>query len=207
MRLYTLAMTVLLAGASVSTQQTATSSKPGDSARVAEPAAAPAQPPDDPADRSRADSPVSLDRIREGLAKPPRGSALKNVDLKPDFVIYVEENDHIQAVLSKLETKSGPAPAGGLYGYEQQQRAFGKSDRPLQQPYAAFSGGELITLAIEGLAQKFLGGAIASGISTAQRERAEQDARREVAQAILDYCDGMPDGGRNLHLCTDVVSR
>ncbi len=167
--------------------------------------ASPTSPAGPPA-QSGSDLPVSLDRIREGLAKPPQGT-LKNLDLKPNFIIRIEERDHVQAILSKLEFKSGPAPLGGLYAYEQQQRAFSKTERPLQQPYAAFSGGELITLAIEGLMQKYLGGALITAITGAQRTRAEQEAREEVAAAIVSYCDAQPDGGRSLHLCQEVVTR
>ncbi len=152
------------------------------------------------------DLPVSLERVRQGLARP-EGPGLKSLDIKPDFIVSVEEREHIQAILSKLEIKSGPAPLGGLYSYEQQQMLTNKTDRPLQQPYAAFSGGELITLAIEGLVQKYLGEKIVSGITNAQRASAEREARQEVAQAIADYCDARPDGGSSLQLCTDVLQR
>jgi hypothetical protein len=150
--------------------------------------------------------PVSLERVRQGLSRPS-GTALKNLDLKPDFVVRVEEREHIQAILSKLQVQSGPAPLGGLYAYEQQQMLSNKTDRPLQQPYAAFSGGELITLAIEGLVQRLLGGKILSAFTNAQRAGAERAAREEVAQAIADYCDVQPDGGSSLHLCTEVLDR
>ena len=196
MRLFALAVAVILAATPAGAQQTGTSSKPAEPASAAG-GSAPAT----------SDLPVSLDRIREGLAKPPQGSTLKSLDLKPDFIVRIEEREHIQAVLSKLEFKSSPAPAGGLYSHEQQQQMFSKTDRPLQQPYAAFSGGELITLAIEGLMQKYLGGALVNAVSNAQRARAEQSAREEVATAIADYCDSRPDGGRSLHLCSEVVNR
>jgi hypothetical protein len=153
------------------------------------------------------DLPVSLDRIREGLAKPAPGTALKTADLKPDFTVRVEEREHIQKILSALDVKTGPAPAGGIYAYEQQQRLVNKTERPLQQPYAAFSGGELITLAIEGLMQKYLGAMAANAITSGLRDRAQQTAREDVATAIVQYCEAQPDGGRSLHLCSDLVDR
>ena len=152
------------------------------------------------------DLPVSLDRVRQGLARPA-GTGLKNLDIKSDFIVRVEEREHIQAILSKLEVRKAFVPSGGLYAYEQQQQLSNKTDRPLQQPYAAFSGGELITLAIEGLMQRYLGGKIVNGISNAQRASAEREARQEVAQAIAEYCDARPDGGQSLHLCTEVLER
>jgi len=151
--------------------------------------------------------PVSLDRIREGLARPPQGTALKRIDIRPDFFVRVEEKQHILEILSKLDFKTGPTPPGGLYAYEQQQQMFNKTDRPLAQPYAAFSGSELVTLAIEGLVGKYLGGKLLQAITGAQREGAERAARQEVAQAIADYCDAQPDGGSSLHLCTEVLNR
>jgi len=152
------------------------------------------------------DLPVSLERVRRGLARP-EGSGLKNLDIKPDFFVRVEEREHMQAILANLQVKSGPAPLGGIYAYEQQQMLFNKTDRPLQQPYAAFSGGELITLAIEGLIQKYLGDKIVSGITNAQRAAAERAARQEFAEAVAEYCDTRPDGGTSIQLCTDALQR
>lgn len=151
--------------------------------------------------------PVSLDRIRDGLARPAQGG-LRNLDLKADFVVRIEERDHLISVLSRLQVPpTAPFPAGGLYGYEQQQIAFPKSSYPLMQPYAAFNGSELITLAVEGLAQKYLKDVVGGAISNVMKERADRAARQEVAAAIAEYCDTQPNGGRELHLCSDVVTR
>lgn len=168
----------------------------GDTASSAEQPAAP-----DPADL-----PVSLDRIRERLARPPERS-LKNLDIKADFVVRIEERDHIIAVLSKLQVPpSAPSPGGGLYGYEQQRMAFPKNQYPLMQPYAAFTGGQMVTLAIEGLAQKYLGDLAGKAVSNLARARAERSARAELATAISEYCDAQPNGGRELHLCTEALT-
>jgi len=136
--------------------------------------------------------PVSLDRIREQLNKP-QDSRLRNLDVKADFTVQVAEQQRIDEIMSKLSFKSGPAPAGGLYGYEQQQRLFNPTDRPLQQPYAAYSGSEFTTIAIENLIAKYLGGRLFSAISSAERAHAEAQARGEVKQAIAEYCAARPD--------------
>ena len=156
------------------------------------------------------------DRRPAGLARPnPRGAVetpeitgLHKLDIKPDFSVQVQERAHIQAILSTLDFKSGPRLPGGLYGYVQQQQIWNKVDRPLAQPYAAFSGGELITLAIEGLMQKYLGGALLDSIGNAERESAERAAKEEVARAISEYCGSRPDAGRSLQVCSvDSLSR
>jgi len=152
--------------------------------------------------------PVSLDRIREALSKPAELSGLHRLEIKPDFSVRVQERAHIQAILSTLDFKTGPRPPGGLYGYEQQQQIWNKVDRPLAQPYAGFSGGEMITLAIEGLMQKYLGGRLLNSIGKAERDSAERAVKEEVAHAISDYCGSQPDAGRSLHVCSvDALSR
>ena len=97
---------------------------------------------------------MSLDRIREQLNKPAE-SRLHNLDVKADFTVQIAEQRRIDEIMSKLDFKTGPAPAGGLYGYEQQRMLFNPTDHPLQQPYAAFSGGEFVTIAIENLIAKY----------------------------------------------------
>lgn len=146
-----------------------------------------------------ADLPVSLDRIREGLKKPAE-PALHNLDVRADFSIQIEEQHRINEIMSKLDFKSGPAPAGGLYSYEQQLRLFNPTDRPLQQPYAAFSGGELITIAIENLIARYLGGRAVNAVTSAERSRAEAQARQEVDQAVAEYCAGRSDRA-DIQLC------
>jgi hypothetical protein len=204
MRLLAQSLAVFALAASLAAQQTQPSPGAGAGATGAGQTAAPAQEPKEPS----GELPVSLDRIRDGLNRPPQGSTLKNLDLKPDFIVRVEEKAHVEAILSKLDFKgSGPVPPGGLYAYEMQQQLGNKNARPLQQPYAAFSGKEMIVLAIEGIMQRYLGGKILDGLTSAQRASAERAAREEVAQAIASYCDARPDGGASLHLCTDVLTR
>jgi hypothetical protein len=138
------------------------------------------------------DLPVSLDRIRDRL-KQPTESRLRNLDVKPDFSVQIDEQRRIDEILSKLDVTTGPAPAGGLYGYEQQRRLFNPTDRPLQQPYAAFSGGQFITIAIQNLIGRYLGGKALSAVSSAERSHAEAQAREEVDRSIGEYCADRPD--------------
>jgi hypothetical protein len=73
----------------------------------------------------------------------------------------------------------------------------------MRQPYAAFSGGELLTLAFEAILAKYLGARAIGAISAADRERAENAARSEVARAITNYCAGLPDKGEGVRICTE----
>ena len=137
--------------------------------------------------------PVSLETIRERLARPP---ALRGLDRRPDFSVTIEVEQRLQEMFRALELKMGPPPPGGLYAYEQQRLLFNKTDDPLAQPYAAFSGGQLLTLAIEALVGKWVMGRV----SGAQRGRAEREAREEVSRAIADFCAKQPDRAR-IELC------
>jgi hypothetical protein len=179
-------------GATASAAQDVSSSSPGSTTSSGQDAPQPALP-------------VSLDHIREALKKPD-GSLLRNIELPSDFRVEIVEQRKIDEMLSKLDFKGGPAPAGGLYGFEQQQRLFRPTDRPLMQPYAAFSGGELITIALENLLFKYLGGRLWDGIAGAERARAERAAREEVDQAIATYCASRPDRAQ-IQLCTDSTDR
>lgn len=149
----------------------------------------------------KVDLPVSLDHIREALRKAPDQSLLRAAELPADFRVLILEQQRINEIMSKLDFKSSPAPAGGLYAYEQQRRLFNPTERPLMQPYAAFSGGEFLTIALENLIGKYLGGRLVNAVSAAGRERAERAAREEVDRAIADYCAARPDH-ESIQLCT-----
>ena len=101
--------------------------------------------------------PVSLDKIREGLQQTPALS-LRTLDERPIFRVQILERQKIEELLATLNFKAGPVPAGGIYMQEQQRLMFNPVDRPLMQPYAAFSGGQLLTILIENLVGKYLGG-------------------------------------------------
>jgi hypothetical protein len=152
--------------------------------------------------------PVSLEHIREGLKRQATESLLKKAEIPADFRVHIIEQQKLDAMLSKLDFKSGvgPIPAGGVYAYEQQRRLFNPVDNPLAQPYSAFSGRELITIALENLLARYLGGALVDGISDAERARAERAAREEVERDINTYCRRHPDRMR-IELCTRSILR
>jgi hypothetical protein len=153
-------------------------------------------------DAARKDLPVSLERIREGLATGSPKLSLSALDKPPDFKVEVQERRALEEILSSLDFKTGPAPAGGIYGYEQQRQLSNPVDRPLAQPYAAFSAGEAITIAIENLVGKYLAGRLADTTSNAERAKAEAAARRDVAGAIEKYCAADAERAKRLSICT-----
>jgi hypothetical protein len=165
-------------------------------AQEAKPSSAPS------AEDAKPSGPVSLERIREGLSTGPSKLTLSALEKPPDFKIEVQERHNLEEILATLDFKTGPVPAGGLYMYEQLQRLSNPVDRPLAQPYAAFSPGELITIAVENLVAKYLGGRLANAVTNAERERAEADARREVAGAVEKYCAADPERAKRLSICT-----
>jgi hypothetical protein len=132
--------------------------------------------------------PVSLDKIKEALAQTP-AQPLRGLDEKPHFKIGVSEKQTFtfDDLLATMDFKGGPVVAGGLYAYELNRQAFPAVDNPLRQPYAAFNQAELLTIVIENLAAKYLGGRALSAVSDAERARAEQAARDEVQRALADF--------------------
>ena len=181
MRLFLLLVTAISTSALLSAQDAAPSSSSSlEAAASSQEDAAPAE------------MPVSLDRIREGLSRPPPDRLLENLKRPPDFTVQVEARK-LEEIFEGLDFKTGPTPAGGLYAYEQQRRLFRPIERPLMQPYAAFSANELLTIAIQNLAVKYLGGRMLEAVTDWERERAEAAARAEVARAIAEYCAVRPD--------------
>jgi hypothetical protein len=163
MRLLALMLSALLVAAAAAAQTPATN--PADT-RAAE--------------TSAPDNADALDRIRRSLDRtaPERPLLETGLERTADFRVEILEQGRFYEFLSKLEVKTGPAPAGGLYGYEQQRRLFSPTSRPLAQPYAAFSGGELITIAL----QNILGRYLISKLVNAASDRDAQAAREEVAR-------------------------
>jgi len=144
--------------------------------------------------------PVSLDKIREGLQQKPRLS-LRTLDERPTFRVQILERQKIEELLATLNFKSGPTPAGGVYMYEQQRQMFNPVDRPLMQPYAAFNTGQLLTILIENLMGKYLGGKAVNAVSKMERERAEANAKEEVRAAVAQYCNAQPNLGVGMQIC------
>jgi hypothetical protein len=196
MRLTALLLTVCLGAAPVSAQQAEPSS----------PAANPAPQTDA---KSAPDLPVSLDRIRDALERPAApGQLLRALDngKQPDFRVESREKRKLDELIATLDFKSGPTPAGGVYAYEQQRMLFPPVDNPLAQPYAAFSQGQLLTILVENLVGKYLAEKAVSAVTKAVRERAEAEARREVEEAIAEYCASKPNHGAAIQLCSPIVT-
>jgi len=146
--------------------------------------------------------PVSLEHIRKALEQQPAQPLLKLPD-HPTFRIEVQERSRLQELLSTLDFRSGPTPAGGVYAAEMQRVMFPSVSNPLMQPYAAFNQPELMTIIIENLVGKYLIGKAFGSITAADRERAEAAAREEVRQTIAQYCAGQPNGGAGIKICAN----
>ena len=150
---------------------------------------------------SEYDLPVSLDKIKQGLEQTPALS-LKLDEARPTFRIQILERQKIEELLATLNFKTTRAPAGGLYWDEVRRQMWPATDNPLQQPYAAFNQGELLTILVENLVGKYLAGKAGNAITNAERSRAESSAREEVRQAIRDYCAAQPNNGACIQICT-----
>jgi hypothetical protein len=190
MRLFYVALAVSLAAGPVFGEQ-----PPASSAGAAKSAA----------EDGRFDLPVSVERIREALERAPDKSMLDDFEhMQPDYRVEIEEWRRMREIIETLDFRTGPPPPGGLYGYEQQRLLNNPIRNPLGQPYAAFSGGELITLAIQSVAIKYLGGKALEAVSNAQRDRAERVAREQVTRAIMQYCAAQPDRA-TITICTRTI--
>lgn len=134
--------------------------------------------------------PISLDKIRQALSQPGPTAPLKglNVADAPTFHVSVTEQQKAEDLIAKIKFDApGPQVAGGNYAYEQYQRLFPPINNPLVQPYAAFTGGQLATLAVEALIEKFVADKMAHVVGPALRAQAEREAREEVARALAAY--------------------
>jgi len=189
MRLSSLLFTAILAAAPASAQGTAASTP----ANTQEPPASNQPEP--------LNLPVSLDKIKEALEQKPVLS-LRTADERPTFRVQIYERQRIEQLLATLNFKAGPTPAGGVYWDEVQRQMFPAVDNPLRQPYSAFGQGELLTILIENLVGKYLGGKAINAVSKAQREHAESAAKEEVRQAVQSYCAAQPNGGADIQICS-----
>ena len=152
---------------------------------------------------------ISVERIRELLQDP--APLQQSLEKQPTFRIRIEERDKFIQFLSKTLSLDPPdrrpPPPGGIYAYEQQRIALAAIDRSgtRMEPYAVFSGPELITLALEGLAAKYLGGRALDAVSDFERARAEAAAREEVTRTIRQYCAAQPGYGTGIMICSERV--
>ena len=130
------------------------------------------------------DLPVSLERIREGLAAD-KPSILDALDTQPNFRVEVQENrPNFAEMFSPDSFKGGPVPAGGLYAYEQQRMLFPNSTVPL------FSFDTLPVFR-----------ALVNVIGDMRRARSAAAARAEVERAMADFCAAQPNGGEGIAGC------
>lgn len=129
-----------------------------------------------PATGAPLDLPVSLDRIRRLLAELP-STPLVGLDDLVYFRVQIIERRRIDELLDLLTVDSGPRVPGGLYGYQQQQNIWSLVNHPSMQPYAAFSQGELATIAVENVIGRLIGGPIVHAIATARGARARKKRR------------------------------
>ena len=147
--------------------------------------------------------PVSLDRIKVALEQTPAVPVLRGLNETPHFKVEIRERAQftLEDFLKTMDVKPGPIPAGGLYAYEQQRQMFPATNYPLQQPYAAFSQSELLTILIENLAGKYLANKAINSITAAERAHAEEAAREEVRRGIAEYCAAQPNNGAGIQIC------
>ena len=88
---------------------------------------------------------------------------------------------------------------------EQNRIMFPSVDNPLRQPLAAFNQPELLTILIENLVGKYLGGKAINAVSKSERANAEAAARDEVRSAIAQYCGSQPNAGAGIQICDTPV--
>lgn len=148
--------------------------------------------------------PVSVSKIREALETTPLLS-LRSIDERPLFRIQIQERRRLDELLATLNFKAGPVPAGGVYMAEQNRIMFPPVDNPLRQTLGAFNQSELLTILIENLVGKYLGGKAVNGISKGERARAEAAAKDEVRAAVAQYCSAQPNNGAGIQICDTPV--
>jgi hypothetical protein len=195
MRLIPLVFIAIVAAAPAAAQDAQLPAKPDQSSSSSSESAPP------PA-QEQANLPVSLDRIREKLQQPP-AQVLRGLNEVPTFKVEILERQKfsLEDLIKSLDFKSGPVPAGGLYGFEQQRQVWNPTTSPLQQPYAAFSQPELLTILVENLVGKYLAGKAINAVTAAERNRAETAAREDAHRAIAEYCAGQPNAGAGIRIC------
>ena len=148
--------------------------------------------------------PVSVSKIREALETTPLLS-LRTADQGPTFRIQIQEKQKLEELLATLKFKPVPVPAGGVYMAEQNRVMFPSVDNPTRQTLGAFSQSELVTILVENLIGKHLGGKALNAISTSERASAETAAKDEVRTAIAQYCGSQPNAGNGIQICDTPV--
>lgn len=147
--------------------------------------------------------PVSLSKIREALETTP--SPVLRLDEAPTFRVQIQERQKLEELLATLKFKPEPVIAGGVRMAEQNRIMFPSVDNPLRQNLAAFNQPELLTILIENLIGKYLGGKALNAISKSERASAEAAAKEEVRSAVAQYCSSQPGNGAGIQICDTPV--
>src|SRR3954447_12491389 len=139
--------------------------------------------------------PVSIDRIREALAQPPPAEPLKGLNEQPTFRLQIQERQKVNQIMDsiKFDGGAGPEVAGGRANYEMQRLLFPPVDNPRVQPFAAFSTGEVLTLAAEALVEKLVAPKMSRLFEGVLRGQSEREAREEVARSLAAFEAAHPD--------------
>jgi hypothetical protein len=132
---------------------------------------------------SAQDTTVSLERIRQALAREPR--LVIAVRREPDFRVKVEGREPFDMFSPTFDLGLPPPYWSPAY-----QRLH-VTGTPAIMPTSTMFNLDVLSL-LKGL------------VSGAAREAREQSARKEVKQAMDEYCAAQPNGGAGLPLCTDV---
>ena len=188
MRLLALLFTAILLSSAAEAQETSASSAKDESTKNQGPAVLP----------------VSIAKIRGALETTPLLS-LTTVDERPMFRIQIREKQKLEELLATLKFKPEAIPAGGIYMAEQNRIMFPSVDNPTRQTLGAFGQGELLTLLIENLMGKYLGGKAINAISKAERAHAEAAAKDEVRSAVAQYCGSQRNAGAGIQICDTPV--
>jgi hypothetical protein len=149
--------------------------------------------------------PVSLDRIREGLARSsfkPLDLRIADNDVQVDYKIGIQQALPIERFFSPEDFKAGPVPFGGVYAHEMQRVMNNPNRNPLAQPYAGFTGGEFAQVAATSVLFDLVAKYLTRGLGEFARASEERAAREEVARAIREYCAAQPGGGAHIEICT-----
>jgi hypothetical protein len=138
--------------------------------------------------------PVSIDRIREALAQPPPAEPLKGLNEQPTFRLQIQERQKINQIMDSIKFDGGgPEVAGGRANYEMQRLLFPPVDNPRVQPFAAFSTGEVLTLAAEALVERLAAPKMSRLFEGVLHGQSEREAREEVARSLAAFQAAHPD--------------
>jgi hypothetical protein len=119
--------------------------------------------------------------------------------------VQIRERQKLEELLATLKFKPEPVPAGGINMAEQNRIMFPWVDNPLRQQFGAFNQSELLTILIENLVGRYLGGKAVNGISKMERASAEAAAKEEVRYAVAQYCSSQPANGVGIQICDTPV--